>query len=173
MAYIMNALDESVSTQAHGKWFSWKPQEIKMLHNEQLARFLSQNRGEEGLVEVPESLMEIDKNSEEFKTKIYEIRKSGIMKFVAKQNSIVRNLEISLRRDYETSGQKGNFLFEASKGELEAYKKLKKYKEFEAKEQINVADEIQKIRQELYGEGSGGRPSPTESAAQVEPLKRN
>lgn len=179
MPYIMNALDEQVQTQAHGKWFSWKPQEIKIFHNANLSRFLSQSRGDEGLVEVPDEVMELDKNSEAYKTKLYEIRKSGIEKYVRKQNSIVRNLEISLRGDYERSGQKGNFLFEASKGELEAYKKLKKYKEFEAQEQLNVADEIQKIREELYGSGSGksgevapGRPSPAEGAAPVQGLAR-
>ncbi len=171
MPYIMNSLDEAVSTQVNGKWFSFKPHEIKMFHNEHIARFISQNRGEEGLVEVPEATVEMDKNSPEYKTAIYEVRRAGITKYVAKQNSIVRNLEISLRRDYETSGQKGNFLFEASKGELQAYKNLKKYKEYEAKEQLNVADEIQKIREELYGD-STQRPSPAQGANQVNPIAK-
>lgn len=171
MPYIMNALNEPVTTQAHGKWFTFKPQEIKVMHNPKLVEFLAQYRGEEGLVEVPEDVMELDKNSTDYKAKIYDIRRVGIQKFVQKQNSIVRNLEISLRGDYERSGRKGNFLFEASKGELEAYKKLKNYREFEAKEQLNIADEIQKLRGELYGEGES-RPSPTEGAAPVQPLQR-
>ncbi len=172
MPYIMNALEEKVTTQAHGKYFTWTPGEIKQLHNLHLAQFLSQHRGIEGLVEIPEQIMELDKNGSEYKVAIAHKRKEGIEKFVAKQNFIIRNLEMSLRRDYETSGQKGNFLFEASKGELEAYKNLKKYKEFEAKEQLNTADEIAKIREEIYGSASDtkagetntGRPSPLEPA---------
>lgn len=169
MPYIMNALNESVMTQAHGKWFTWKPLEIKLLHNAHLASFLSQHRGEEGLIEVQDQIMEMDKASEEYKQALYECRRAGIEKYLKKQNWIVRNLEMSLRRDYETSGQKGNFLFEASKGELQAYKNLKKYKEFEASEHLNTADEIQKIREELYGSGkttgdSSGRPSPVDIA---------
>lgn len=170
MAYIMNALDEEVRTQAHGKWFTWKPQEIKTIHNENLARFLAQHRGEEGLVEIPDSIMEMDKTGFEYKQAIYERRKDGVTKFVSKQNFIVRNLEMSLRRDYETSGQKGNFLFEASTGELAAYKNLKKYKQFEQEQKLNVADEIQKLRDEIYGEmekeikGETSRPSPLKPA---------
>lgn len=152
MPYIFNSLDENVTTQAHGKWFSWKPQEIKTIHNENLARFLSQNRGEEGLVEIPESVMEMDKTSPEYKQAIYELRRAGVMKFINKQNSVIRNLEISLRGDYERTGMKGNFLFEATKGELQAYKNLKKYKEFETREHLNIADEIQKVRADLYDE---------------------
>lgn len=166
MPYIMNALNEKVATQAHGKWFSWNPNEIKQIHNVNLANFLSQTRGEEGLVEVQETIMELDKKSPEFAQALYEKRKEGIAKYVSKQNQIIRNLEMSLRRDYETSGQKGNFLFEASKGELAAYKNLEKYRDFEQKEQLNVADEIQKVRERLYGnkEETKGRPSPLESA---------
>ncbi len=151
MAYIMNALNEDVKVQAHGNWFTFKPQEIKNLHNVKLAEFLRQYRAEDGLVEVSDSFMEMDKNSEEYKAAHFELRKQGIARYVAKQNTIIRNLEMSLRRDYETSGQKGNFLFEASKGELQAYKNLKKYKEFETEQKLNTADEIQKIRDELYG----------------------
>lgn len=167
----MNCLEESVKTQAHGKWFTFSPKEIKLFHNKNLADFISQKRGEEGLVEVPESLMELDKKSVEYEQELYKIRKSGVEKYVRKQNDIVRNLEISLRGDYERSGRKGNFLFEASAGELQAYKNLKKYKEFESKEHLNIADEIQKIREDLYG-SIESRPSPIEGAEPVKPLER-
>lgn len=161
----MNTLNEAVSTQAHGKWFSWKPQEIKVIHSKNLVEFLAQKRGEEGLVEIPEETMELDKNGSEYKVKIANLRKEGISKYVQKQNSIIRNLEMSLRRDYETSGQKGNYNFEASAGELQAYKNLKKYKEFEEQEHLNIADEIQKAREDLYGKPEDSkRPSPLEPA---------
>lgn len=163
MAYIMNCLNEQVSTQAHGKWFTFKPGEIKLLHNPNLAFFFATNRGEEGLVEIGDSIMELDKNGAEYKVSIAHKRKEGIAKYVNKQNSIIRNLEMSLRRDYETSGAKGNYLFEASKGELAAYKNLAKYKEFENAEALNVADEIMKAREVLYG-AKEDRPSPIEPA---------
>lgn len=166
MPYIMNCLQDKVTTQAHGKYFTWTPGEIKTLHNLNLAQFLAQHRGEEGLIDIPEQVMELDKNSPEFKTALAERRKEGVAKYVRKLNQVIRNLEMSLRRDYETSGQKGNFLFEASKGELAAYKELKKYKEYESQEQLNVADEIQKVRAELYSE-KAERPSPLEPAKKV------
>ncbi len=163
MPYIMNCLTDPVSVQAHGKWFSWKTGEIKQLHNVHLAEFISQKRGEDGLVDIPESVMEMDKTGSEYRVAIAEKRREGITKRVNKLNSVVRNLEMSLRRDYETSGQKGNYNFEASAGELTAYKELAKYREFEKAEQLNIADEIQKAREALYG-STENRPSPTESA---------
>lgn len=162
MPYIMNSLDVPVKTMVHGKYFTFNPQEIKIFHNEKIAEFIAQMRGEDGLVAVPDSVMELEKNSNEYRQAIYNLRKEGVTKFVRKQNYIVRNLEMSLRKDYETSGQKGNFLFEASKGELEAYKNIKKYKEFEQEEKLNTADEIQKLREEIYGDKEG-RPSPLKS----------
>lgn len=164
MPYIMNSLNESVSTQAHGKWFSWKPMEIKSLHSVHLVEFLSQKRGEDGLVEIPEDIMELDRTGSTFKVAIAEKRKEGIAKRVAKLNSTIRNLEMSLRRDYEVSGQKGNYNFEASAGELSAYKELAKYREFEQQEKLNIADEIQKARETLYGKTEDSRPSPMEPA---------
>lgn len=163
MPYIMNSLDEKVSVQAHGKWFSFGPREIKMVHNKNLAEFMYQKRGEDGLVEIPDSVMELDKMGSAYRVSIEERRREGISKRVSKLNSVIRNLEMSLRRDYETSGQKGNYNFEASAGELSAYKELKKYREFEQAEKLNIADEIQKARNELYGE-KDSRPSPLEPA---------
>ena len=58
MPYIMNTLEDRVRTQAHGKWFTWNPGEIKILHNANLAVFLAQHRGEEGLAEVPDAIMD-------------------------------------------------------------------------------------------------------------------
>lgn len=171
MAYIMNALDQKVQTQAQGAWLSWAPGEIKVIHNENKAKFLAQLRGEEGLVEIPEDIMTLDKSSMEYKQAIFEKRKEGIAKFVQKQNYIVRNLEMSLRRDYETSGQKGDYRFLASKGELEAYKQLKKYQEFEREEQLNVADEIQKLQQDIYGSKKEDTDKTESVSARPSPLK--
>jgi hypothetical protein len=150
----MNALDTPVKAQVHGKYFTFTPNEIKMFHNEKVAEFLAQYRGEDGLVQISDETMELDKKSEEYKKAILDKRTEGIKKFVQKQNWIIRNLEMSLRRDYETSGQKGNYQFEASSGELAAYKNIKKYREFEQDQKLNIADEISKLREEIYGEGS-------------------
>ncbi len=165
MPYIMNALNETVSVQAHGNWFSFKPMEIKMLHNAKLAEFLHQYRGENGLVEVPETLMEMDKTTQEYRDAIQEKRKEGITKYIAKQQFIINNLEVSMRRDYEQSGQKGNYLGQASKGELAAYNQLAKYKEFEAEQQINIAEEIQKVKDRIYGSGNSTNTGKTDSGS--------
>lgn len=151
MAYIMNALDTDVNVQAHGKWFSFKPRQIKNMHNENLALFLSQNRGENGLVAIGNDIMELDRNSPEFREHIEERRKEGVEKRVQKLQWMINNLESSIRFDIENKGLKIDPLSQASKGELAAYKEMITLKGEEARQGMNVGDEVRKAREQLYG----------------------
>jgi hypothetical protein len=150
----MNSRDEKVSVQAFGNWFQFGPGQIKNVHNTNLAMFLAQNRGEDGLVDIPDEVMEMDKSSTEFKEIIEDKRKEGVNKRIQKLNSIVNNLEASLRYDVETKGLKVDPLSLASKGELNAYKELASYKDHEAREALNVADEIRKLKGQISGNGT-------------------
>jgi hypothetical protein len=147
----MNALDVDVYVQAHGKPFSFKPRQIKNMHNPNLAMFLSQNRGENGLVDIADEVMELDKNSPEFLEAIEAKRKEGIEKRINKLRWIINNLESSLRYDIETKGLKIDPLSQASKGELLAYKEMATLVDAEQKQAINTADEIRKMQGVLFG----------------------
>lgn len=157
MPYIMNALQNSVSTQAHGKWFTWKKGEIKVFHNEKLSEFIYQNRAEDGLVEIPDYVMELDKNSIEFKEIIEAKRKEGVEKRIRGLDRVKNNLLNSLAMDYSLANMKGDHLAIASKGELAAIKELNALRGEVQENQLRVADEV---RKELGLDGSG---STTES----------
>jgi len=154
MPFIMNALETPINTQAHGKWFQWKPRQIKEIQNVDLAMFLTQNRGEEGLVAINDDIMELDKNSAEFKDFIEERRKEGVQKRINKLAFIVQNLEQSLRYDLETKNIKADPYSFASKGELAAYKELATLKEYERTQHLNVGDEIRKLKEVINGGGN-------------------
>ncbi len=144
MPYIFNALQNQVSTQAHGKWFTWKPLEIKIFHNAKLSEFLYQNRSEEGLVEIQDYIMELDKTSPEYKEAIEEKRKAGVEGRIRGLDKIKNNLVNSLAMDYSVANMKGDHLALASKGELSAIKELNALRgEIEAN-QIRIADEVRK-----------------------------
>lgn len=149
MPYIMNALSREVSTQAHGKWFKWAAGQIKEIQNENLAMFLSSLRGEEGLVGVADATMELDRSSSEFKDVIEHLRKEGVEKRINKLDSIINNLEQSLRYDLEKSNIKGDPLTYASKGELSAFKERATLLDFEKSQKLNVADEIRKVKLQM------------------------
>lgn len=151
MPYIMNCLDKTVTTQAHGKHFSWSPGQIKLIHNANLALFLSQYRGEEGLVDVPDFVMELDKFSIEYKEAIDTKKREGIEKRVQKLESIKRNLVNSLRYDHKVKGMDIDVYELASKGELEAMKELASLKAYIKQKDINTADAIRKVLGEIDG----------------------
>lgn len=150
----MNALDTPVNTQAHGKWFQWKPLQIKDIQNEDLAMFFIQNRADDGLVSIPDHVANEDKNSIVYLEAIEECRKQGIANRINKLNFIIANLEQSLRYDLEAKNIKADPLTLASKGELAAYKELANLKEYEHKAAINVAEEIRRMKGIIDGGGS-------------------
>lgn len=152
MPYIMNALATPINTQAHGKWFQWKPGQIKEIQNQDLAHFFTQNRGEEGLVGINDNIMELapeDPTRVEF---IEERRKEGVQKRINKLDSVINNLEQSLRYDLEAKNMKADPLTFASKGELAAYKERATLSEFERKQAMNVGDEIRKLKTQIDGD---------------------
>lgn len=154
MPFIMNALQTPINTQAHGKWFQWKPGQIKDIQNQDLAHFFTQNRGEEGLVGINNDIMEMDVNDPVRLEFIEERRKEGVQKRINKLDAIINNLEQSLRYDLEAKNMKADPLTFASKGELNAYKERATLSDFERKQAMNVGDEIRKLKEQIAGESA-------------------
>jgi len=159
MPFVMNCLDKQVSTQAHGKWFTFKPREIKMFYIPELARFMGQLRGEEGLVEIPDSIMELEKDNPERIQYLEDKRREGVNKRVQKLEWQKHNLMSSLRLDLEVKGLKVDPLILASKGDVEAIRELNTLRGEISKQALSNAE---LIRKEL---GLDGDTSGTESGS--------
>lgn len=145
----MNALDNQVSTQAQGKWFTFKPREIKMFYQPEIARFMGQMRGEEGLVEIEDSMMEkkLSDNPadrEDFQNYIEQKRREGVAARIKKLEWIKHNLLTSLKFDIEAKGMKMDPLTIATKADRDHLRELKKLAGQEALEQENIAEDIRK-----------------------------
>lgn len=172
MPYIMNCLTTDVRTQAHGQWFVFKPLQIKEIQNKDLANFLEQNRGEEGLIGIADYMMDQDHNSIEFKAYVDDRRAEGVKKRISKLDWVIRNLRESLRYDLQIKGIKTDALAFASKGELAAIKERTTLQDFERIQNLNVAEEVKKQLAILDGtapeetlNGSGSSTQPTENTA--------
>lgn len=156
MPFVMNSLDRDVSAQAHGKWFTWKPHQIKEIQNNDLAMFFTMLRSEDGLVGIADAVMDLDKSTEQYIESIEQKRKEGVEARIRKLDQIILNLEQSLRSDLEKANIKADPLTYASKGELAAYKERATLMEFERKQSINVADEIRKVKAQMEAADGGG-----------------
>lgn len=174
MPFIMNALETPVHTQAHGKWFQWKPSQIKEIQNNELAMFFTQHRGEEGLVGISDHIMELDKSSVEYISYIEDRRKEGVQQRINKLDSIIRNLTESLKFDLETKGMSNvNPLSFASKGELAALKERASLQQYEQSRQMNTVEEVKKQLEIINGGGSNPNPgtSNTGYTSQTKPTQ--
>ncbi len=155
MPYIMNCLPTPVSVKAFGNWHSFSAGQIKLIHNESVAMFLHEKRGEDGLVNISDEEMEWkNEKPAEFKAAIEAKRTEGIQKRLIKLEMIKANLLSSLPGDMKKSGDTSDHLLQASKGEKEALKELKVLREIAAASGASDIDEIRKLAQELTGADS-------------------
>ena len=165
----MNCLDKQVSVQSGSKWFTFKPNEIKMFHNPEIARFISQAKGEEGLVEISDSIMELEPTDASRVEYMSERRREGINKRIKKLDWQKHNLLAALRLDLEIKGLKVDPLILASKGDVEAIKELNKLTGDVQRAELSNADIIRKelgidgISSTNVGAVDQGRPNPTQS----------
>lgn len=151
MPFIFNTLDEHVSVQVFGNWIKFTPGQIKSIHSDSIAKFILEKRSEDGLVDFADEMMEMDHKSPEFLAYQEQKRKEGIERVITGLERVIANLEVSLRRDLETANIKSDVLTWASKGELEAYRRLAKYKAYQKQDLANTADEIRKLKEEMNG----------------------
>lgn len=154
MPYIMNSLSTPVSVQVWGEWFSFKPEQIKYIHNPALAEKMHISYGESGLVGFPEDVFELgqeNKTDPKYLAVIQEKKMEGRTKRIAKLEWLKFNEEISLRRDLEQKNiQSSPFTF-ASPALVGHLKELKALKENAAKESGNLVDEITKLMESIDG----------------------
>lgn len=148
MPLIYNPRNESVTVLAGGNYFEFKPEQIKLIHNPNIARFIALNKSEEGLVEVPDICGE-DKNSPEAKAAISAAKQEGITKRISFLEKIKHNLLVSLARDMERANMKGDPLREASSGEKKALKELATYEQQKQSQADLEYQEIKKIAESL------------------------
>lgn len=174
MPYVMNCLDTQVSTQAQGKWFTFKPREIKMFYQPEIARFMGQMRGEDGLVEIPDSIMELEKDAPQRLSAIEQKRIEGVNARVRKLEWQKQNLLGSLRLDVEMKGMKTDSLVFASKGDLNSLKELNALQGEIRKQELSTADEVRKeLGLNPHGDTSSSEPGKTDSGRpnNVKPAK--
>lgn len=126
-ALVLNCTNQEIKVQAYGNWFTFKPKQYKQMSKD-IASFLTINRGYLGLMGLPSFISEeVDQaGSEEYESKKKEAieiaTKEGVQKRIAHLQGVIRNLEVSLKKDFISAQIQVDPLTIASDGELAAYR---------------------------------------------------
>lgn len=158
---VYNPTSEEVKVQAYGNWFSFKPGQYKEMRVE-IAEFLTVQKSYLGLVGLPSFITQdipadeaTDAEKESYKTRkadaIAEAKRVGIERRIKHLNNIVKNLEVSLRKDMESKNIKIDAHIMATDGEMLAYKELAKYKSASQDESLKRVEELKKLKEQIEG----------------------
>lgn len=144
MALVMNALPHQVTVQVGGNYFEFKPEQIKLIHNDNIAHLMCTDKAYLGLVGVPDVVVEAP-TSEESKQIKAEAKKKGVAARISHLEKIKHNLLVSLQRDLEMSNIKASPLSYASEGEKAAIAELASYAEASNAEKEKEVAELEKL----------------------------
>ncbi len=158
---VYNPTEEEITTTLNGSFFTWKPGQVKQLRKEQ-ADFVDTNRRETGLVKIDdprfipaeqEKYIPGFEKTQEGAAVLAPLREKGINNLVEHLMWIIRNNQISLRQDlagkYPTGDSAKMAASSASPAEIEAMRKVAKYKKKTPNNAARQVEEVEKLMGEI------------------------
>lgn len=144
MGVVYNPLKKPVQVRVFGNYFEFAPGKMKVV-NDDISRFISTNKKETGLVEMPEIC--IDEPDSELAKKV-KTEKSieGVRNALKYYNGIVNNLKISMQKDLDKKNDKSSVYAEATEGEIYAAKMVEEL----SKDLDAVAANKEKEAEEIF-----------------------
>jgi hypothetical protein len=164
MPTVINVTDETISIQARGHWFNWKPGQEKVIRDEKLASFIEIDRRGYGLavlpdlttqaeddgdIEVTEEQMAERKAAREAQKK--EACRIALDAYVARLRETIKNAQVSLARDLAHKDYKYDPANDYSDGELQAMRLVAKYDKKGKDAAQERIEEIKKLEKQIAG----------------------
>jgi len=151
MPYVMNASSVEQQVRVHGSWFTFKPKQIKEMHDDKVY-FLTSNCAYLGFVTLPDTLSDLEfKQSEEGQKLIKEAEERGVANRIAFLESLKQNELVALQRDLDQKNLKYDARLEMSPQMVGHFEELASYKvakQDEAQKKIDRVKEIEKLLEE-------------------------
>lgn len=145
VTYVMNATADEVNTKAFGNHFTFKPKQIKAMRP-RLAAYLAEYKGYQGLVVLPAPLSDLDfRSTQEGKELLAQSEQEGIDKHLEHLRSLIYNNQVSLRNDLSQADIKADPAVFASKGELDAMRKVAMYAKQSEDSAQKRTDEVKEL----------------------------
>lgn len=147
MPLILNASNETQSTKAFGKWFTFKPGARKMMED-RFANFMTAQRYYLGFVALSQKFEDPEyEQSPEGVEELKKAREAGVRNRILHLEKIVRNNVDSLRQDLRMANIDSDPRGLMSDGEMYALETLSKYQqagEDEKHARVEKAKELMK-----------------------------
>lgn len=146
MPIVLNATSEEVSVKIAGNWFSFRPNQKKVL-TESIARFIEMDRKDSGLCVLPPQFEEDAdfEKSPEGKEAIDKAKADAIKHYLDKYRAVIHNNQVSLRQDLEMKNLKVDPAVMATDGEVAAMKIVAKYRALEKDADQAKLEEVKKL----------------------------
>lgn len=144
MALVIYTGLKPTNVQVFGKWFHFNPGQKKVM-DDKISGFLATNRNAPGFVELPEHCVN-EPFSEESKKAESDAIKSGRKRLADHYRAIVRNIEVSLQKDFDMNNIKDDARKYATDAELEAYEMLAQLKVQEDDTSRKRLEKIEKLK---------------------------
>lgn len=159
MPVVYNPTEEFVHTQLKGSWFAFKPGGTKIM-DAHMCQFIKELRKGTGLTVLSDKFdpnsdayIEGYKNTEEGQAELLAAKQEGIANLIAHHMEVVKNNQVSLRKDLAISNPSGDpqrlAALEASPGEIASMKLVSKYQKLKLDTKGQQVAEIEKLMQDI------------------------
>jgi hypothetical protein len=146
MPIVYNTTEEAQTFKVYGKWFTFSPGQKKAM-SEDIASFIGQERRDQGMMILPQEFEDSPEyaTTEEGKAELERLKSQGVGHYIDFHRAIIRNNQISLRRDLGKGGTQIDPGTEVSPGELNSMRLVAKYQIKRNDEKQNNVDEVKKL----------------------------
>jgi hypothetical protein len=160
MPRVYNPTEETVETRVFGSYFTFKPGQMKNM-NKNFCDFIASDRQQTGLVILPPEFDPMDEDryvegfekTPEGKAVLAEKREEGIRNLINFHVGVIRNNQVSLKRDlarHDPSNDPTKLAaIEASKGEIESMRLVAKYKKLKLNNEEKQITEVNKLLEDV------------------------
>lgn len=151
MPLVMNASSKEQQVRVHGAWFTFKPKQIKDMHEDKVF-FLTSKCSGQGFVSLPDSLEDMDfRASPEGQVLLKSAEEKGVQLRIAFLEDLKRNELVALQRDLDQKNLKYDARLEITPEMLGNFEELASYKTSkndEAQKRVDRIKELEKILEE-------------------------
>lgn len=164
MPVIMNCLDEANECRIGGTTFSFKPRQMKYIHDKGVSKAISRLKAVDGFVELPEELEELAHLKEEMLEKVItpeqralveEKRKEGVHTYCQNLRALIYNATVSVQKDIDKAGYKYDARVEASKADLNRLETLARYQGGGLDEEQKLIDKFKELEKKVAKTSKG------------------
>lgn len=155
MPVIMNCLDRDNDVVVGGATFKFKPNQIRVIYQPDIANTIVRLKGEFGFVGLDDTMEDPEyRASEAGKKEILARRADGVNQYCQRLRTLIYNAQVSLRMDLERSNIKADPKVFASDGDIHNLEELLKYQTQKSDEDQKKIDRIKELEKKLAEKGN-------------------